>query len=198
MARTLEQQLNLYLQDAHAIERQALEQVRRAPKIAGDPEIAKAFELHIRKTEQHRLYVEDLLLARSWKPVPQKDMAAKLSGVGMALFARFHVEGRLQARGASPSALKDAALRLGALNLGILMRHQVDTPAKLAAFAYAFEHLEIASYELLRRVAQRVKDDETVVVADRILAEERAAAAAIHERFDDALEAALQEAGVGA
>ena len=35
---------------------------------------------------------------------------------------------------------------------------QPDTPAKLAGFAYAFEHLEIGAYELLRRVAQRAGD----------------------------------------
>ena len=34
-----------------------------------------------------------------------------------------------------------------------LLRAQPNTPAKLAGFAFAFEHLEIAAYELLRRVA---------------------------------------------
>jgi ferritin-like metal-binding protein YciE len=324
MATSAEQQLSLYLQDAHAIELQALEQVKRAPKIAGDPEIAAAFETHVRETERHRLYVEDRLLAMSWKPVPQKDITAKLSGVGMALFARFQpdttgklvahassyermefaaydliarladrvgdsetafiarlieederemaerlaacfdravdaslrdleprdvgeqldkyladahaieqqaakllqtapklagapelaqafeehleetrhhsqlIEGRLHAREASASSLKDSALQLGALNLGLFMRMQTDTPAKLAAFAYAFEHLEIASYELLMRVATRAEDAETVAAADEILLQERAAAAGIHGLFDHALEASLHEAGVKA
>jgi len=40
MATTVDKHLNIYLQDVHAIELQALEQVRRAPKIAGDAEIA--------------------------------------------------------------------------------------------------------------------------------------------------------------
>lgn len=35
------------------------------------------------------------------------------------------------------------------------MAAQPDTPPKLAGFAYALEHLEIGSYELLRRVAER-------------------------------------------
>jgi ferritin-like metal-binding protein YciE len=108
------------------------------------------------------------------------------------------VEARLDARGGSPSALKDAALKLGALNLGMFLKAQVDTPAKLAAFAYAFEHLEIASYELLKRVAQRVEDDETVSTTYSILLEERAAAARLHDLFDRALDASLEQAGVGA
>jgi len=324
VATSTEQQLSLYLQDAHAIELQALEQMKRAPKVAGDPEIAKAFEDHAAETERHRLYVEDRLLAKAWKPVPQKDIAAKLSGVGMALFARLQpdtpgklvahassyermelaaydllgrladragdtdtaftarliekderamaerlagcfdravdaslrdlepadlgkhldnfladahaieeqaaklldtapqlagadelaqafeehlvqtrhhsqlIERRLEDRGASRSSLKDAALQLGALNLGLFMQMQSDTPVKLAAFAYAFEHLEIASYELLSRVAARAEDAETVVAADEILLEERAAAARIHGLFDLALEASLEAAGVKA
>jgi ferritin-like metal-binding protein YciE len=51
-----------------------------------------------------------------------------------------------------------------------------DTPGKLACFAYAFEHLEIAGYEELRRVAERAGDQETVALADRVLGEQRAAA----------------------
>jgi ferritin-like metal-binding protein YciE len=319
---SLEQQLNVYLTDVHAIELQALEQVKRARKVAGDPEIEAAFSDHVRETERHLTYVEDRLTARSWAPVPQKDIPAKLSGVGMALFARFApdtpgklvahaysyermelaayvllarlaeragdpetvrtarmiaaeeqamadrltacfdravdaslkdlgvddvgkqlakyladahaieqqaekllekapklagaeelasafeehltetrhhselVETRLEARGGSPSALKDAALKLGALNLGMFLKAQVDTPAKLAGFAYAFEHLEIAAYELLRRVAARAEDEETVSVAYTILLEERAAAGRIHELFDSALEASLAAAGL--
>jgi ferritin-like metal-binding protein YciE len=324
VATNVDQQLSIYLTDVHAIELQALEQVKRARKVAGDPELEAAFADHVRETERHRTYVEDRLIARSWAPVPQKDLSGKFSGVGMALFARFQpdtpgklaahaysyermelaayellarlaeragdsetvltarmigqeeramadrlatlfdravegslrelesddvgkqldryladahaierqaakllqrapkmagaeelatafeehleeterhaelVEERLGARGGSPSAFKDAALRLGALNLGTFLKAQTDTPAKLAAFAYAFEHLEVAAYELLKRVAARVGDQETVSMADEILFEERAAAARVHSLFDQALEASLQEAGVKA
>jgi ferritin-like metal-binding protein YciE len=108
------------------------------------------------------------------------------------------VTARLDARGASPSRLKDAALSVGALNWGVFFAAQPDTPAKLAAFAYAFEHLEIAAYELLRRVAARVGDEETEHIADRILGEENAAAAHIRSLFDQALDASLAEQGVAA
>jgi ferritin-like metal-binding protein YciE len=324
MPTTLDEQLAIYLTDAHAIELQALEQVKRARKLAGEPEIADAFAQHVRETERHETYVSDRLTALSWAPVPQKDLAGRITGIGMALFARFqpdtpgklvahassyermemavydligrlaeragdadtamtarmihaeeqamaerlaaffdlaaeaslrelspddvgeqlnkyladvhaieqqasallkrgpklagaeelgaafeeHLEqtehhgeliaSRLEARGASPSALKDAALRLGALNLGMFFKFQADTPAKLAAFAYAFEHLEVAAYELLKRVAMRARDEETVATATEILLEERAAAANVHEQFDAALDASLQEAGITA
>ena len=64
------------------------------------------------------------------------------------------VEARLNALGGDPSTLKDAALRLGALNWAAFFRGHPDTPGKLAAFACAFEHLEIGGYEQLKRVAQ--------------------------------------------
>lgn len=108
------------------------------------------------------------------------------------------VAARLDARGASPSRIKDAALSLGALNWGVFFGAQPDTPAKLAAFAYAFEHLEIAAYELLRRVAARVGDEETELAADRILGEENAAAAHVRSLFEQALDASLSEQGVAA
>jgi ferritin-like metal-binding protein YciE len=106
------------------------------------------------------------------------------------------VAARLDARGSAPSRLKDAALSIGALNWGAFFGAQPDTPAKLAAFAYAFEHLEIAAYELLRRVAARVGDEETEHVADRILGEENVAAAHVRSLFDQALDASLAEQGV--
>jgi ferritin-like metal-binding protein YciE len=103
------------------------------------------------------------------------------------------VAARLEARGGKPNMLKDAALRLGALNWGAFFAAQPDTPAKLAGFAYAFEHLEIASYELLRRVAERAGDAEAVRIAEQILAEERAAAQKLRSMFPQALDASLRE-----
>jgi ferritin-like metal-binding protein YciE len=103
------------------------------------------------------------------------------------------VRERLDERGASPSRIKDAALRLGALNWGMFFAAQPDTPIKLAGFAFAVEHLEIAAYELLRRVAERAGDAQSVAMAQRILAEERHAAAQVREQFDAALRAGLRE-----
>lgn len=108
------------------------------------------------------------------------------------------LEVELDKRGVSPSKIKDAALRLGALNWGLFFAAQPDTPAKLAAFSYAFEHLEIAAYELLLRVAQRAGSTEVEALAGHILGEERAAAEKIWNLLGEALEASLEEQGVAA
>jgi ferritin-like metal-binding protein YciE len=108
------------------------------------------------------------------------------------------VEERLQAHDAEPSRLQDTALRVGGLNMAAFFAVQPDTPIKLAGFAYAFEHLEIASYELLRRVAERAADADTASVAARIADGERAAAKRIGGLWDVAMDAALQKVGVAA
>ncbi|MFN2617646.1 MAG: ferritin-like domain-containing protein [Thermoleophilaceae bacterium] len=105
------------------------------------------------------------------------------------------VAGRLEALGASPSRLKDAAMRLGALNWGGFFQAQPDTPGKLAGFTFAFEHLEIAGYELLSRVARRAGDEETASTALRIRDEERAMAERLFGAFDRAVDASLEAVG---
>jgi ferritin-like metal-binding protein YciE len=106
------------------------------------------------------------------------------------------VEERLAVHDSAPSRIKDAAMRLGALNWSGFFTAHPDTPGKLAVFAYAFEHLEVAGYELLARVADRAGDGMTAELARRIADEERAAARVIRDSFDRALDASLQ--GVGA
>jgi ferritin-like metal-binding protein YciE len=101
------------------------------------------------------------------------------------------LEDRLHARDEQPSRFQSTALRLGAVNLGAFFGAQPDTPVKLAGFAYAFEHLEIAAYELLRRVADRADDPETAAVAERILVDERRAAERVAATWDAAVDAAL-------
>ncbi len=84
-------------------------------------------------------------------------------------------------------------LRVGGLNVGGFFAAQPgDTPAKLAGFAFAFEHLEIAAYERLKRVATRAGDEETVRVSERIIGEERAAAKLIEAQFEPAMDASLE------
>jgi UDP-glucose 4-epimerase len=96
------------------------------------------------------------------------------------------LERLLEARETGPSVAKDAALRLGGVNLGAFFGAQPDTTTKLAGFAFAFEHLEIAAYELLKRVAERAGDERAVRVAEEILVQERAAAEAIAASWDRA------------
>lgn len=111
---------------------------------------------------------------------------------------RSAIAARLEAHDASPSRFKDAAMRVGGLNLGAFLGSQPDTPVKLAGFAFAFEHLEVAAYEQLMRVAVRAGDDETVRIAGRVLEQERAMAAAVRAHLPHAVEATLEAQGLGA
>ena len=324
MARPISDQLTKYLADAHSIEVQALAQLRSAPKIAGDTELAEGYREHLRETEGHERRTRELLEARGASTSAVKDAVMGLGGKGFLLFARLQpdtpgklhahalsyeglelasyellarvaeqageqevveaaaairdeerrmierleggfdravdaslrerarddlaellrryladahaieeqaiallerapgmvddpqlahvfaehldetrdhselVQERLHALGGDPSGLKDAAMRLGALQWGAFFQGHPDTPGKLAAFAYAFEHLEIGGYEQLKRVAERAGDAETVSTVERILAQEREAAATIASSFDRAASASLQAVGVEA
>jgi ferritin-like metal-binding protein YciE len=318
----IHEQLTKYLTDAHSIEEQALAQLRDAPELAGDPELAQAFREHLGETEGHERTVRRLLEVRDANPSRVKDAVMSAGGKGFLLFARLQpdtpgklaahalsyeglelasyelllrvaerageeeivdaarrigaderkmmelleslfdesvaaslrelapddlrdqlrkyladahaieeqaiqllarapkiagssrlaelyadhlaetrdhaelVAERLRALGGDPSTLKDAALRLGALNWGAFFQGHPDTGGKLAAFAFAFEHLEIGGYEQLRRVAQRVGDEETAALAENVLAEERSAAEKIARHFDEAAAVALEQQGV--
>jgi ferritin-like metal-binding protein YciE len=61
---------------------------------------------------------------------------------------------------------------------------------------YATEHMEIAAYELLKRVAQKAGDDATAAVCDEILVQERAMAETIASNWDKFVELSLREEGV--
>ncbi|MFL5857586.1 MAG: ferritin-like domain-containing protein [Solirubrobacteraceae bacterium] len=318
------EQLVKYLTDAHSIEEQALAQLRTAPEIAGDPQLAGLFADHLRETEQQERLVRGRLEAHGASPSKLKDTVMAAGGKGFVLFARSQpdtpgkltahaisyenlelagyellarvaeragdqetaevarqireqehamserlqgalpravdaslhdqspddlrdqlkkyladahaieaqamqllskgediagdpelarlyaehleetrdqqalVRERLEALGGSPTPLKDAGMRVGALNWGAFFAAQPDTPGKLAAFAFAFEHLEIGGYEQLRRVAERAGDQATVAAADQILVQERAAAAKIAARWDRAVDASLRAVGAAA
>ncbi len=90
----------------------------------------------------------------------------------------------LEERGGRPSMVKDAMLKAGGMNLSAFFGAQPDSTTKLAGFAFAFEHLEVAAYELLQRVAARAGDEGVVVAAEEILAEERRAAERVVESWD--------------
>jgi ferritin-like metal-binding protein YciE len=97
---------------------------------------------------------------------------------------------RLETYDSSRSLLKDLGGRLAAVGVGAGLIAQPDTPAKLLAVAYGFEHFEIASYELLKRVAERAGDHDAVEMAERILVNERQAAEKLAASYDLALERA--------
>jgi len=100
------------------------------------------------------------------------------------------IEERLEAHDASRSIVKDLGGRVSALVLGTGVIAQKNTPAKLVAVAYGYENFEIAAYEMLRRIAQKAGDSETVEAVDRILVNERQAVEKLGASFDLALQAA--------
>jgi ferritin-like metal-binding protein YciE len=81
---------------------------------------------------------------------------------------RTRVEGRIAERGSSRSAMKDAALAAGGLGIDGFFGVQPDRGLKIVGFMYAFEHLKVAAYELLARVAGRVDDTDTLALARRL------------------------------
>ena len=105
---------------------------------------------------------------------------------------------RLAAHGAEPSQLKDDANIFSALGKGMIDKARKDNAGKNARDGFIAEHAEIASYELLERVAQRAGDEETADVARRNRADEEAMAEKIAASWDRAVELSLQEEGVTA
>jgi ferritin-like metal-binding protein YciE len=152
----LDEQLNSYLSDLHALEGQSQQLLEKSKEMDVPGALAEAFAHHLEEIEGHLRKVER----------------------------------RLDERGATPSAIKDAVLKLGALNWGMFFAAQPDTPAKLAGFSYAVENLEIAAYELLRRVAERAGDRETVAMAESILSEERSAVKRVADYWSVSMSAA--------
>src|SRR6058998_1289152 len=108
------------------------------------------------------------------------------------------LEGRLREHGASPSRMKEAGGVLGALMKSVLDFARDDSPGRNARDGFATEHMEIASYELLERVAQAAGDEETAEVARQNRADEEAMAKKIESNWDKFAQLSLKEAGVTA
>jgi len=103
---------------------------------------------------------------------------------------------RLEAHEATPSAVKQIGGVLGALAKMPLDFVRGEKAGRNARDAYATEHLEIASYELLRRIAEKAGDEQTVLAAQEIIAEEQAMAKLIEANWDTFAELSLREEGV--
>jgi ferritin-like metal-binding protein YciE len=103
---------------------------------------------------------------------------------------------RLEAHGAQPSGVKQLAGILGALAKLPLDMVRGEKAGRNARDGYATEHMEIASYELLKRIAQEAHDEETVAACERIIAEEQAMAQTIAANWDKFARLSLVEEGV--
>jgi ferritin-like metal-binding protein YciE len=105
---------------------------------------------------------------------------------------------RLDAHSASPSLVREAGGILGALMKGVLDMARGEKAGRNARDGYATEHMEIAAYELLERVARRAGDEETAEVARENRKEEQAMAKKIEANWDKFAELSLKEEGIKA
>ena len=99
---------------------------------------------------------------------------------------------RLEAHGAEPSMVKEAGGILGALMKGVVDLARTDKPGRNARDGFATEHMEIASYELLERVARRAGDTETAEVARENRKEEREMARKISANWDKVVDLTIE------
>ena len=93
---------------------------------------------------------------------------------------------------------KDLSAILAAQIKGVADLWRADKPLRNARDAFVTEHLEIAAYELLERLAERAGDPETAEVARTNRAEEEAMAQRIASNWDRFLDLTLEEEGVRA
>ena len=103
---------------------------------------------------------------------------------------------RLRAHGAEPSTVRDVGGIVQALMKGVFDMARTEKTGRNARDGYATEHLEIASYQLLERVAEQAGDAETADAARQNRSDEEEMAAKIAANWDKFARLSLQEAGV--
>ena len=83
------------------------------------------------------------------------------------------VRARLEARGAEPVDAEGPGRARGwRAGMILFARANPDTPGKLTAHSFSYEHMELAAYDLLALVADRAGDGETAAMARSIREQE--------------------------
>jgi ferritin-like metal-binding protein YciE len=109
---------------------------------------------------------------------------------------KLRLEERLEAHGVTPSAVKDTGQIFLALGKGMIDKVRSDNAGKNLRDGFVAEHLEIACYELLERVAQIAGDEATAEVARGNRADEEAMVQKIRASWDEAVRQSLQQEGI--
>jgi len=106
------------------------------------------------------------------------------------------LRGRLEAHGASPSTVREAGGTIGALMKGVVDLARSEKAGRNARDGYATEHMEIAAYQLLERVASVAGDEETAEAARLNRADEERMAKEFDANWDKFAELSLKEEGI--
>jgi ferritin-like metal-binding protein YciE len=106
------------------------------------------------------------------------------------------LKARLEAHGEDPSLTREAGGIMAALMKGVVDMARSEKAARNVRDGYATEHMEIASYNLLERLAERAGDAETAAVARQNRQQEEQMARTIEGCWDAALDLSLREEGI--
>jgi ferritin-like metal-binding protein YciE len=106
------------------------------------------------------------------------------------------LEERLGAYGATPSKAKEAGGIMAALLKGVVDMARGDKAGRNARDGFATEHMEIAAYQMLERVAKKAGDKKTAAVAKQNREEEEAMARSINAKWNKIVDQSLKEEGI--
>jgi ferritin-like metal-binding protein YciE len=100
---------------------------------------------------------------------------------------------RLTALGGQPSAIREVGGIVGALMKSVVDMARTEKAGRNARDGYATEHMEIAAYELLERIAVRAGDEETAEAARLNRADEKKMAKVIEANWEKFAEMSIAE-----
>jgi ferritin-like metal-binding protein YciE len=152
-------------------------------------------------------YVQDAHAMERNSLMMLKSMLSHTDDPGMRHLLEHHVEeteqhaarlrSRLEVMGEGTSKTREGGALLGSMFKGVLDQVRSDKPSKDARDGYLTEQLEIASYELLHRLADRAGDRETAEIARLNLEDERSMAQKISGSWDKVIDLTLEQEGIG-